>query len=132
MLTRVVSPLPPEIESLVHRIIGCALTVHTSLGAGYVEPIYRKAMCIELRHQGLAFSTEHTVQIQYRGEIIHGHRIDLLVERLVVVELKAVERLDHIHRAQVISYLRALNLHIGLLMNFNSDHLRGNIKRVVL
>ena len=132
MLTYAVSPLPTEMEDLVHRIIGCALTVHSTLGAGFVESVYQKAMCIELRHQGLAFSTQHTVQIHYRGEIIHGHRVDLLVEGLVVVELKAVERLDYVHRAQVISYLKALNLHIGLLMNFNTDHLRGSIKRVIL
>jgi GxxExxY protein len=102
------------------------------LGAGYVEPVYRKAMCIELRHHGLAFSTEHIVHIKYRDETIHGHRIDLLVEGLVVVELKAIERFDPVHRAQVVSYLKALKLRIGLLMNFNTDHLKGSIKRVIL
>jgi GxxExxY protein len=132
MLTRAMSPLPLETEDLIYRVIGCALTVHTTLGAGYVEAVYRKAMCIELRHHGLGYSTEQTVQIEYRGEAIHGHRVDLLVENLVIVELKAVERLDLIHRAQLVSYLRALRLRVGLLMNFNTDHLKGSIKRVVL
>jgi GxxExxY protein len=116
----------------VHRVIGCAITVHGTLGPGYVEAVYRKAMCIELRHQGLCFTNEHAVHVEYRGEIIHGHRIDLLVEGLVVVELKAIERLDQVHRAPVISYLKALRLQVGLLMNFNGDYLKGNIKRVVL
>ena len=132
MLTRAISPLAAELDDLVHRIIGCAITVHATLGPGYVEAVYRKAMCIELRHQGLGFTTEHAVHIEYRGEIIHGHRVDLLVEGLVVVELKAVERLDLVHKAQVLSYLKALRLRVGLLMNFNSDYLKGNIRRVVL
>lgn len=132
MLTHALSPLPAELEDLVHRIIGCALQVHTTLGPGYVELVYRKAMCIELRHQGLNFQTERAVQIQYRGETIHGHRLDLLVEGLVVVELKAVERLDLVHKAQVVSYLRAMNLAVGLIINFNTDHLKGSIRRVVV
>jgi GxxExxY protein len=118
MLTRAISPLSPELELLVHRVIGCAITVHGTLGPGYVEAVYRKAMCIELRHQGLCFTNEHAVHVEYRGEIIHGHRIDLL--------------LDQVHRAPVISYLKALRLQVGLLMNFNGDYLKGNIKRVVL
>ncbi len=132
MLHRVVSPLPQETEDLLHRIIGCALEVHTRLGAGYVEAVYEKAMCVELRHQGLAFSTEHFVEIKYRDEVIHGHRVDLVVEGQVILELKSVQRLDAIHSAQLVSYLRALNVKVGLLINFNTDHLRGSIRRVVL
>jgi GxxExxY protein len=132
MLNRVVSPLPQETEDLLHRIIGCALEVHTRLGPGYVEAVYQKAMCVELRHQGLAFSTEHTVKITYRDEVIHGHRVDLVVEGLVVLELKSVQSFDQIHKAQLVSYLRALNVKVGLLINFNTHHLRGCIRRVVL
>ena len=132
MLTHAISPLPDAVEEVIHRVIGCALSVHTALGAGFVEPVYHKAMKIELRHQGLRYETEHVVQIRYRDEVIHGHRIDLVVENVVVVELKAVERFDAVHRAQVVSYLRALRLNAGLLINFHTDHLKGNIRRVVI
>ena len=132
MLTYAISPLPDAVEEVIQRVIGCALSVHTALGPGYVEPVYHKAMKIELRHQGLGYESEHAVQIRYRDEIIHGHRIDLVVENVVVVELKAVERFDAIHRAQVVSYLRALRLNAGLLINFHTDHLKGNIRRVVI
>jgi GxxExxY protein len=132
MLTHAISPLPDAVEDVIHKVIGCALSVHTALGAGYVEPVYQKAMTIELRHQGLSCATEHVVQIRYRDEIIHGHRVDLVVENVVVVELKADERLDAIHRAQLVSYLRAMRLRAGLLMNFNTDHLKGSVRRVVV
>ena len=131
MLTHAISPLSDAVEEVIHKVIGCALTVHTALGAGYVEPVYHKAMKIELRRQGLRFETEHAVQIHDRELVIYGHRIDLVVEKVVVVELKAIERLDLIYRAQLVSYLRAMRLRAGLLINFNTDHLRGSIRRVV-
>jgi GxxExxY protein len=132
MTFRAVSPLSEETEALLHKVIGCALEVHTRLGAGYVEAVYHKAMCIELRHQGLSYQTEHFIKIEYRGEAIHAHRVDLVVERQVVLELKSVDRLDLVHRGQLVSYVRALDLHVGLLINFNTDHLRGSIRRVVV
>ena len=132
MLTHAISPLPDAVEEVIHKVIGCAPSVHTALGAGYVEPVYHKAMKIELRHQDLRYETEHVVQIRYRDEVIHGHRVDLVVENVVVVELKAVERLDLIHRAQLVSYLRAMRLNAGFLINFHTDHLKGSIRRVVV
>ena len=132
MLQRATSPLPAETEELVFKIIDCAIEVHTRLGAGYVEAVYHKAMCIELEHQGIAFEREHRVEVRYRDRVIHGHRIDLVVEGAVVLELKAVDRLDYVHTAQLVSYLRALRVRVGLLMNFNTDHLKGSIKRVVV
>jgi GxxExxY protein len=132
MLTYAKSPLPAATEDVMHRVIACALSVHTTLGPGYIEAVYRKAMCIELGYQGMVFDTEHAVQIEYRGQVIHGHRLDLVVEKVVAVELKAVERLDVHHRAQVVSYLKATRLRAGLLINFNTDHLRGSIRRVVV
>jgi GxxExxY protein len=132
MLSRAHSSLPDETEDLIHRIIGCAIEVHTRLGAGYVEAVYHKATCIELQHQGLAFATEHRVEIKYRDRVIHAHRLDLVVEKQVVLELKAVDRLDYIHTAQLVSYVRALKVRVGLLINFNTDHLKGSIRRVVV
>jgi GxxExxY protein len=88
-------------------------------------------MRVELAHQELSFKSEHVVDIRYKGEIIHGHRIDLIVENAVVVELTAVARFDPVHQRQVASYPRATGLRVGLLINFNSEHLRGSIRRVV-
>ena len=132
MLTRVASSLTPEVEEIVHRTIGCALEVHKSLGAGYLESIYHKALRVELKHQGLSYQTERLVTIAYRGQMLHGHRIDLIVENHVVVEVKAVERLERVDKHQVVSYLRATKLRVGLLINFNTDWLRGGIRRIVL
>ena len=132
MLSRTTSNLPPDVDSLVYRIIGCALEVHTALGAGFVEAVYHRAMRIELRHQGIEFKTEHLVNVCYRGEVLLGHRLDLVVEDRVVVELKAVAKLEPIHTSQLVSYLRATGLRAGLLINFNSQWLRGSLKRVVL
>lgn len=132
MLTRTHGVLTPEVEEIVHKTIGCALEVHKALGAGYLEAVYHKGLRAELRHQGLQFKSEHLVNITYRGEVLHGHRIDLIVENAVVVEVKAVDRLDRIHSSQVVSYLKATNLKVGLLINFNTDWLRGGIRRIVL
>jgi GxxExxY protein len=132
MLSRVTSRLPADVDALVYRIIGCGLEVHNALGPGFVESVYHRAMKIESRHQGLEFKTEHLVNVSCRGEVLMGHRVDLLVEDQVIVELKAVARLEPIHTSQVVSYLRATGLRAGLLMNFNSQWLRGSIKRVVV
>ena len=132
MLTRVSSSLSPEVEELVHKTIGCALEVHKALGPGYLESIYHKALRVELRHQQLKFQSEHPVIIKYRDELLHSHRIDLIVEDQIIVEVKAVERLDRIHQSQVVSYLKATDKQVGLLINFNTVWLRGNIRRIVL
>jgi hypothetical protein len=124
--------LAAEVEDVLRRTIGCALEVHKTLGPGYLESVYHKAMRIELKHQGLAFKSEHLVNITYRNEVLHGHRIDLVVEDGVIVELKSVARLEPIHTSQLVSYLRAATLRAGLLINFNSEWLRGSFKRVVV
>ena len=116
----------------MRRTISCALEVHKALGPGYLEPVYHKAMRIELGHQGLSFKSEHVVTITYRDQILHGHRIDLIVEDVVIVELKSVARLEPIHTSQLVSYLRATKLRAGLLVNFNSEWLKGSFRRVVV
>src|SRR5262245_10899583 len=110
MLNRISSHLPQETEDTLTKCIEAALEVHTRLGGGYVEAVYHKAMCIELRHRGISFEAEHSVQIKYRDELIHAHRIDLVVDRRVVLELKSVDRLHPIHHGQLASCLRALNI----------------------
>jgi len=117
---------------LTERIIGCALEVHRRLGPGLLENVYESALCIELTVNGLAFTRQVGIPLYYRGELIAEHRPDLIVEGEVVVEVKSVERLAPIYWAQVLTYLRATGLRVGLLLNFNSPTLRAGTRRVVL
>lgn len=132
MLTRVPSPLPRETERVAEATIGCAIEVHRRLGPGFREGLYQDAMAIELEEAGLHMEREVPVQIAYRNRTLRTFRIDLLVERRVVLELKAVERLERIHQAQTLSYLRATGHRLGLLVNFNTEVLRSGLKRIVL
>jgi GxxExxY protein len=129
---RLPSPLSPEAEHVMSTVIGCAIRVHRELGAGFLESIYRTAMKLELEATGLSYESERAVSVRYRGTAIHGQRVDLIIERLMVVELKSVARLEEIHRAQLISYLRTTGLRGGLLINFRVPILRSGLKRVVL
>jgi|SRR5688572_21249160 len=114
------------------RILRCALEVHRCLGPGLFETTYERALCIELAASGIRFEQQVRVPLFYRGELIADHRIDLVVEDEVVVEIKSVERLAPIHQAQVLTYLRVKSLKVGLILNFNSPTMREGIRRVVL
>ncbi len=116
-------------DPLSGRINRAALRVHRALGPGFLESVYHSALRIALKEEGLAFENEAEVRIFYEGAEVGVHYLDLLVERQIVVELKAVQDLGAIHFAQVRSYLRATGLHVGLLYNFNAPTLV--IKRVV-
>ena len=129
---RLPSPLTPAAEHVMSEVIGCAIRVHRALGPGFLESIYQKAMHAELSATGLSYESERPVRVKYRDIEIAGQRVDLIVERLIVVELKSVVRLDEIHRAQLISYLRTTGLRGGLLINFRVAVLRGGLKRVVV
>src|SRR5918993_2962808 len=122
--------LAPEDERIINETIGCAIDVHREVGPGFLEAVYRRGMCIALSTQSLRFTTEQQVEVLYRGHRIGYQRLDLLVEGVVVVELKSVERLDFVHKAQLLSYLRAAKLRAGLLFNFNATPV--TIRRVVL
>jgi GxxExxY protein len=132
MLTRVPPRLPPELEAIVTRTIGCALRVHQTLGPGYREGIYHDAMAIELEVSGLAYSRELVVPVRYRGRPLRNYELDLVVDRLVVVEIKAVDKLHPMHQTQILSYMKAARLPVGLLMNFQSEYLRSQMRRFVL
>ncbi|MCC7178741.1 MAG: GxxExxY protein [Acidobacteria bacterium] len=132
MLVRVKPALDPEREQLVERTIGCALRVHQALGPGYVEAVYHDALAIELHEHGLPFKREFAVPVFYRGRLLRLHRIDLVVADTVIVEVKAVERLEPIHQAQVVSYLKASGLRVALLVNFNTPVLKLALRRIVL
>ena len=132
MLYKTKAACRPEVEAIVTKTIGCALRVHQTLGPGYNESIYHDAMGIDLRLEGLHFDREVTIQLAYRGESLRPHRLDLVIERVLVVELKSVEKLARVHESQILSYMRAGHYKVGLLMNFNSEWLKGSLRRFVL
>ena len=117
---------------LTGRIMSCALEVHRQLGPGLLESTYESALCIEMKAKGLAFSRQVAIPLRPRGELIAEHRLDLIVENTVVVDVKSVERLAPPHWAQISTYLRVAGLKVGLLLNFNSPTLRAGTRRVVL
>lgn len=107
-----------EDEDLTGKIIACAYTVHNSLGAGFLESVYQKAMAIELAKQGLSGVMEKKVPVYYAGEMVGDFRADMVVEDRVMVEIKAVEKIAAPHEVQLVNYLVATNTPIGLLINF--------------
>ena len=115
-------------SDLTSKIIGCAMTVHKTLGNGFQEVIYQRALEIEMSLAGLAFNREFEMPIFYREQQIGTRRVDFLVEDAVSVELKAITALEPVHFAQAINYLEAYNLEIGLLINFGENSL--NFKRL--
>ena len=115
-------------SELTSKIIKCAMTVHNTLGNGFQEVIYQKALEIEMRLSGISFSREFEMPIFYREQQIGTRRVDFLVEGSVSLELKAIIKLEEVHFAQAINYLEAYNLEIGLLINFGETSL--NFKRV--
>lgn len=129
---RLPSPLTARAEQVMSETIGCAIRVHRTLGPGFLESIYRKAMHVELGASGLSYESERPVRVRYREVEITGQRVDLIVEGEIVVELKSVIRLDDVHRAQLISYLRTTGLRGGLLINFRVPVLQRGLRRVVL
>ncbi len=120
-----------RVDQVAHCVIGAAIQVHRSLGPGLLESIYQTTLQIELRHAGLHAQRHAPIPIEYRGEVAGIYELDLLVEEELVVELKSVAKLADIHRAQLLTYLRATNLDLGLLINFNVAYLREGLARVV-
>ena len=115
-------------EDLTRRIIAAAMKVHSTLGNGFQEVIYQRAMVIEMPYHSLAFEREKEMSIFYRGQEIGTRRVDFFVEKLIMVELKAVIQLEDVHLAQAMNYLEAYNMEIGLLINFGAKSLQ--FKRV--
>jgi GxxExxY protein len=120
-----------ELDELANSVIGAAIEVHRCLGPGYLENVYDQALGIELLERKLPFQRQHPISIVYKGQTIGGGRLDLLVSNQLVVELKAVDVLLPVHKAQVISYLKATGLKLGLLINFNVSVLRNGLQRII-
>jgi GxxExxY protein len=119
-----------EFEALSGKIIEAAIAVHKVLGPGFLESVYEKAMRVALTHRTIGWANQRELTIVFEGEEVGLHRLDLIVEEQIIVELKAVKALDENHSAQLKSYLKAANLRVGLLLNFNAPTLV--IKRVVV
>jgi GxxExxY protein len=112
-----------EHEALTHRIIGCAMTVHRSLGPGYLESVYQNALDHELRLSGLIVERQRAIEVRYRDVIVGTFVADFLVDGGVIVETKAIRALAPAHEAQVVNYLTSTGVDIGLLINFGAQRL---------
>jgi GxxExxY protein len=119
-------------NALTNRIIGACIEVHKAIGPGLLESAYEACLCHELALNGVAFEQQRPLRVSYKGlQLESAYRLDLVVEGLVIVELKAVEVLLPIHQAQLLTYLKLTELNIGLLVNFNTPVLTQGVKRVV-
>ncbi len=119
-------------DPLTEKVIGAAIEVHRILGPGLLESIYEEALCVEFQMRGIPFERQVELDVNYKGHVIKGQRVDLLVEKELVVELKSVSSLPEIATAQVLSYLKATGLKRALLLNFGVPRLVDGIKRISL
>jgi GxxExxY protein len=111
-----------EHEELTRKIIGCAYRVYNTLGAGFLESVYENCMLIELRKLGIMAVNQHPITVLYEGQIVGEFTADLFVEGVVIVELKAVRTVLPIHEVQLVNYLRATGIEVGLLLNFSEKN----------
>ncbi len=128
---RAAEDIPPDLLALTEQVIGAAVCVHRSLGPGFLESVYANALGVELGFLGIVFRREVQLPVFYRDIEVGSGRCDFLVADRLVLELKATESLSHVHRAQLISYLKATQLPIGLILNFNVLKLTDGIRRCV-
>ncbi|MCL4531053.1 MAG: GxxExxY protein [Chloroflexi bacterium] len=120
-------------NTLSREVIGAAIDVHKSLGPGLLESAYESCLCQELKIRGIPFERQVPLQIEYKGiKLEDVYRMDILVSGLIVLELKSIEKLEPIHVAQLLTYLRLSKIWLGLLINFNVPVLKNGIKRFVL
>lgn len=122
--------LPRELELLSHKVIGCALNVHRELGPGLLETLYEEALVYELVITGVPVHRQVEIEVPYKDTILRGQRLDLVVGGSIIVELKCVAKVLDVHKAQLLSYLRACRAPVGLLFNFNVTWLRDGLFRV--
>ena len=131
--TRNFKPIPLEEEAIGKKILDAAYTVHSSLGPGLLESVYEACTAYEARQQGLSVETQVVVPVKYQTVFIDtGLRLDLWVEKLVIVEFKSVETMHPLYEAQLLTYLKITGCRLGYLINFNVKHLKEGIKRMVL
>ena len=130
---RVFEPLTTETERFAKIAVDAALKVHTALGPGLLESVYEACLAHELRKRGLSVETQVTIPVVYDGVRLEaGLRIDVLVERQLIIEIKAVEEMNPVFKAQVLTYLKLTGLRLGLLINFNVPLIKNGIERIIL
>ncbi|HSZ55797.1 MAG TPA: GxxExxY protein [Tepidisphaeraceae bacterium] len=122
----------PELNRITNAVIGAAIEVHRVLGPGFLESVYQKALEREFELRGIQFVPQQRIAVDYKGTEVGEGWLDFLIEQKVVVEIKAVDTLAPIHKAQVISYLRTTHHRLALLINFNVKLLKDGIKRIAL
>ena len=122
-----------DLNNLSGQIIGAAIEVHKALGPGLLESAYEACLCRELELRGIPFERQKEVPLDYKGcKLDCGYRLDLVVRNEVILELKAVDRIEPIHEAQMITYLRLTGIKLGLLINFNVPVLKDGIRRFIV
>ena len=119
-----------KINDITYAINGAVFEINNILGSGFLEKVYENALLVELKIRGLKAKNQVPIKVSYKGEVVGDYTADLIVEDKVIVELKTVENLDRTHEAQLLNYLKATNLNVGLLVNFK--HKKADIKRMVL
>ena len=130
---KVFQPIAPDVEKVGKAVLDAAFKVHTALGPGLLESVYETTMAYEVRKSGLMVATQVSLPIFYDGqELASGLRLDMLVEKCVIVELKSVETMNPVYEAQIMTYLRLSGVRLGFLINFNVKHLKDGIKRFVV
>ena len=120
-------------SELSNRVIGCAIEVHRTLGPGLLESTYQRCLTHEFSLNGIEFELEYPLPIEYKGiNLDCGYRVDILVEGKIILELKSVDELKGIHRAQLLTYMKLANIRHGLLINFNTNRLKDGLKSFIL
>ena len=130
---KVFQPIAPEVEKVGKAVLDAAFKVHTALGPGLLESVYETTTAYEVRKSGLIVATQVSLPIYYDGQKLEsGFRLDMLVEKCGIVELKSVEAMNPVYQAQIMTYLRLSGVRLGFLINFNVKHLKDGIKRFVV
>jgi GxxExxY protein len=126
-------PISLALDALGKQIVDCAFQVHKTLGPGLLENIYEEAFLCELAERNISFEKQKAISVNYKHHVLNlGYRLDLLIDNQIIVELKCVEALMPIHDAQILTYLKLMNLRLGYLINFNVPVIKNGIKRKVL
>ena len=121
-----------KMRDITYDIINCAIEVHRRLGPGLLESVYQKALVHELKLRNFEVESELSIDVEYKGiNVANGLRLDILIDGEVIVELKSVENVLPVHKKQLLTYLKLLDIHVGLLINFNVCQLREGITRIV-
>lgn len=125
--------ITPELNELARQVVDAAFTVHKTLGAGLLESVYEACLCHELEKRNIPFQKQVSLPVVYDGITLDaGLRLDIWIDKQLIVELKAVEQLNNVHKAQLLTYIKLTNNRLGLLINFNTARIKDGIKRVIL